>query len=300
MSQKESLLTPVGRLVQGSLYEPQTTDAENKPLTIRTGPQAGQPRVDYFFSLAIPKGSEKHWAETSWGQKIWAAGHSGFPNGQASAPTFAWKVTDGDSQIPNRVGKKPCDREGYRGHWVLNFSSGFAPQIVNETGSAYLLEKDYVNLGDYIQVAGTVTDNGSQQQPGVFLNHSHVAFVRYGKRIVIGIDPKSIGFGVGTVIPVDGSLTPTSQGFTPPPAVASATIAYTPPVTTPPAISPSPVLHTAPAPYPGILTPPSTPPAAPVAPQRVMLPPANGASYEQMIANGWNDQLLIQHGMMQA
>lgn len=294
MSQKESLLTPVGRLVQGSLYEPQTTDAENKPLTIRTGPQAGQPRVDYFFSLAIPKGTEKHWAETSWGQKIWTAGHTGFPNGQASAPTFAWKVTDGDSQIPNRVGKKPCDREGYKGHWVLNFSSGFAPQIVNEDGSSYLLEKDYVNLGDYIQVAGTVTDNGSQQQPGVFLNHSHVAFVRYGKRIVVGIDPKSIGFGKNTVIPADGSLTPTTQGFTPP----SVSIPHTV-LTVPPAVSILPLASAAsipvPAPYHGIL---SSPPA-PTVPQRTMLPPANGATYEQMIAAGWNDQLLIQHGMMQ-
>jgi hypothetical protein len=296
MSQKEGLLTPVGRLVQGSLYEPQTTDAENKPLTIRTGPQAGQPRVDYFFSLAIPKSTEKHWAETPWGQKIWAAGHAGFPNGQASAPTFAWKVTDGDSQIPNRVGKKPCDREGHKGHWVLNFSSGFAPQIVNEDGSSYLLEKDYVNLGDYIQVAGTVTDNGSQQQPGVFLNHSHVAFVRYGKRITIGVDPKSIGFGKGTVIPMDGSLTPPAQGFATPPVVMPVTNGYTPPNAA--TYSPPPAVQTpAPAPYPGIL---GAPTVSVAIPQRTMLPPANGATYEQMVANGWNDQMLIQHGMMQA
>src|ERR1700733_10382568 len=111
MSNRIELLTPVGRLVQGSLYEPQTTDAENKPLTIRSGPNGGQPRVDFYFALAVPKGGEQHWSQTQWGAKIWQAGHVGFPNGQTQSPTFAWKVTDGDSQVPNRMGKKPADRE---------------------------------------------------------------------------------------------------------------------------------------------------------------------------------------------
>jgi len=41
------------------------------------------------------------------------------------------------------------------------------------------------------------------------------------------------------------------------------------------------------------------PPPAPAAPQHVMLPAANGATYEAMIAAGWTDELLVQHGMMQ-
>ena len=44
---------------------------------------------------------------------------------------------------------------------------------------------------------------------------------------------------------------------------------------------------------------PPVPAAPPAAPVRVMLPPAQGATYEAMIAAGWNDALLIQHGMMQ-
>ena len=39
MSNRTDLLTPVGRLVQGSLYEAQTTDAEKRPLTYKTWPQ---------------------------------------------------------------------------------------------------------------------------------------------------------------------------------------------------------------------------------------------------------------------
>jgi hypothetical protein len=293
---REQILTPVGRLVQGSLYEPQTTDPENNPLTIKSGPQAGQPRTIYYFAIAIPKGPEKHWAETVWGQKIWAVGHAGFPNGQANSPSFAWKIIDGDSQTPNRKGKKPCEKEGYPQHWVLNFSSGFAPTIVNETGSAYILEKDAVNAGDYIQIAGTVDDNGSTQQPGVFLNHSHVAFVRYGKRITQGVDPKNIGFGVGTVIPAGASLTPVSVEFTPLVNVtpSHAPLAYVPPTPQLAYAAPIPAVQpiVSPSPYTQILSPPA-------APAKVMTASAQ-ASYDDYIKAGWTDAQLIQHGLLLA
>ena len=48
----------------------------------------------------------------------------------------------------------------------------------------------------------------------------------------------------------------------------------------------------APAP---MMAPPAAPPAAPV---RTMTPKAAGATYEAMIAAGWTDALLIEHGMM--
>jgi len=51
-------------------------------------------------------------------------------------------------------------------------------------------------------------------------------------------------------------------------------------------------------------SPPPAPNAAPTPPpvpqQRVMLPAANGATYEQMVAAGWNDEQLIANNMMQA
>lgn len=286
MSQKMDILTPVGRLVQGSLYEGQTTDAENRPLVYKSGANQGQPRVDYYFALAIPKGLERHWAETEWGKKIWDVGHAGFPNGQAQHPSFAWKVIDGDSTIPNKAGKKPCDREGYPGCWILNFSSSFPSQIYNENGTKLITESKYVNLGDYVEVFGYVTDNGSQQQPGVYLNHSMVAFRGFGERIFLGIDPKSVGFGQST-LPAGASKAPVGQALTTEPA----------PVTTAaPAPMPTPVTTAAPAPapYPQILTPPAP------APVKVMTAKANGVSYEDYIKSGWTDELLIQHGFMQA
>ncbi len=235
-----------------------TADREGRPRVIKTGPNAGQPMTSYYFALAIKKEAEKHWAETSWGQKIWAIGHASFPNGQAQKPDFAWKIIDGDSGIPNAEDKKWCDYEGFPGHWVLKFNSGFPVQVVNEDGSSYILEKDFVNLGDYVQVSGTISGNESTQSPGVYLNPSHVAFTRYGKRIVTGIDPKSIGFGKNITIPAEASLTPLSNS-TPPPVAAT----YTPPPVT--AVS-------VPPPHPGILNVGVT--QAPVG--RVMLPAAGG------------------------
>ena len=270
---------------------------ENRPLVYKTGPNAGQNRVEFYFAIAVPKNGEQHWNQTAWGLKIWNVGQKGFPAGQTNSPTFAWKIKDGDSAIPNRAGRKPCDQEGFPGHWVLSFSSGFAPSIYNSDGTQQMLEPNAVNLGDYVQVYGSVADNESQQQPGIYLNHSMVALAGYGKRIFSGADPKAVGFG-GAPLPAGASATPIAQGFNPAPAASPpvqnhANHAYSPPLPAAPPVAP----HTAilnPPPVPGV---PATPPPAPV---RVMLPAAQGATYDQMIAAGWTDALLIQHGMMQA
>jgi hypothetical protein len=268
MSETVQLLTPVGRLVRGSLYRGQDKDAEGNPLVVKTGANKGQPRVDYYFAVAIPKGSETHWNQTVWGKLIWDVGQRAFPNGQAARLDFAWKVTDGDSTVPNKRGKKPADGEGYKGHWVMGFSSGFAPKVFNRDGSQAITEPDAVKPGYFVQVAGTVSGNNSLTQPGVYLNHSMVAFAAYGPEIVYGPDAASVGFGAAP-LPPGASAAPTAGMSALPPTGLTA-----PP---PP-----------PPPHPAILN----------VPVRRMLPAANGATYEQMVAAGWTDATLVQHGMM--
>lgn len=302
--------TPVGRLVMGSLYKPQTTDADNKPLLVKNGPNAGQPTVRYFFAVAVPKNpGEQHWASTEWGAKIWETGHAGFPQGQANAPTFAWKVVDGDSQIPNTKGKKPCDREGYPGNWVISFSSGFPPKIYNRDGSAAIVEPDAVKLGYYVQVNGDVDANGNSMKPGVYINHNMVALSAYGPEIVVGPDVASAGFGAAA-LPAGASATPLAS-FAPPSAPAAP--AYAPPAGAPAApypatgampMSPSnPAFLQVPPPVapaaPAMVAPPA--PAAPVAPAPtapVMTPAANGVSYDAYRSAGWSDLQLRAAGMM--
>ena len=111
-TERIDLLTPVGRLVQGSPFEPQTTDAEGRPLVIKTGPNTGQPRVDYFMAIAIPK-TDPGWPEL-WA-KIQATAKRDFPSlfdaaGACINPAFAFKVVDGDSTVPNQKGILPSSR----------------------------------------------------------------------------------------------------------------------------------------------------------------------------------------------
>jgi hypothetical protein len=315
---KTNITSPVGRFVMGSLYDPSTTDAEGKPLVIKTGPNAGQPRVNYFFALAIPKNpGETHWAQTSWGQQIWAVGNQAHPN-VAQSPAFAWKIEDGDSQIPNKKGRKPCENEGWRGHWILKFSGGFAPKVYQQEGAGYVqvMQKDFCKPGYFVEVAFTVEGNGSTSQPGVYLNHSMVCFRAYGQEIQFGPDVASAGFGQ-SALPAGASMTPPA-GAIPLPAASAAMTGVTgvpsipsvpiQPPAMPPAIpvTPNPAFLQVPPPAGAPMVPPiaaampSAPPAAPVAPMRQMTALANGASYEAFIQNGWTDAQLIQQGMMVA
>lgn len=298
---KTDILFPTGRLVAGNLYKPNTQDAEGRPLIYKSGAQKDQPRVDFFFAIAIPKGAEQHWASTEWGAKIWVAGHAFMPSA-GQLPSFAWKVVDGDSQIPNRKGKKPCDREGYKGNWVVSLSSSYAPRIYNRDGTAVITDVDAVKPGYYIQVYGNVDGNGSQQQPGVFINHSMVSLQAYGEEIVFGPDAAAVGFG-GGALPAGASATPVGGAFAPAPlpaAVPAPAPAPAPAYQAPhaPVAPPVSVATAVPAPNPAILAVPPVPaPAAPAAPARVMTPAATN-TYEAYIAAGWTDALLVANGLM--
>ena len=345
MAQKVNITSPVGRIVMGSLYDPSTTDAEGKPLVVKTGPNAGQPRVNYFFALAIPKGAEPHWAHTPWGQQIWNVGNQAFPNA-AQSPAFAWKIEDGDSQIPNKKGRKPCDNEGWRGHWILKFSGGFAPKVYQQEGAGYVqvMQKDFCKPGFFVEVAFSVEGNGSQSQPGVYLNHSMVCFRAYGQEITFGPDVASAGFGAAP-LPAGASMTPPAGAIPMPqapaatPALPGAPVGYAPPpapgvmpAATPtmplpsglpqvPGVAPAPLAPAGFAPTPSVPVPgapapipvtpnpgfvqvpppaPMAPPPAPVAPVRQMTAAAQGIPYESYIAQGWNDALLVQNGLMLA
>lgn len=286
---RTDILFPTGRIVAGNLYKPNTKNAEGGPLVFKSGAQAGQARVDYFFAIAIPK-TGTHWSQTEWGAKIWAAGHAFMPQA-GSIPSFAWKVTDGDSTVPNKKGKAPNTREGYPGNWVVSLSSSFAPKIYNRDGTQVLTEPDAVKPGYFVQVYGNVDGNNAQNQPGVFINHSMVALQAYGPEIVFGPDATGVGFGQGA-LPAGASAAPVG-GFNPAP-LASAPPAH--PATGAPAPSATTVGI---APNPAILNvgAPAAPAPAPAAPAKVMTPAAQ-YTYDQYKASGWTDALLVQHGLM--
>jgi hypothetical protein len=294
MANRIDITTPVGRLVWGDLYTPQTTNYEGKPLLMKDGVT---PRVDYSFGVAIPKTpGVQHWAHEKWGAPIWALANQAFVNGETQRHDFSWKITDGDSSIPNKRNKKPCDREGFPGHWVIAFSGGYAPGIWNANGTEKILEKDAVKPGYYVQVFGNITDNKPSQSPGLYINHTYVALAGYGPEILVGPDVSAAGFG-GQPLPAGASTVPAANFAPPAPpgAPAGAPPAYVPPVVNaappaPPAAPPAPPAPpvVAVAPNPAILTPPV----------RQLTAAANGASYEQLIQNGWTDETLRANGLM--
>ena len=266
---RETFLSPVGRMVMGSLYEPQTKNAVGEPLTFKSGKNQGKPRVNYFFALAIRKTGELNWRDVDWGKKIYSDIAALYPNKEYLRPNFHWKIVDGDSQIPNTHGIKPCDRVGYPGHWVITFSGAFAPVILDKQGNR-LDKEGMINCGDFIQVNMSVNSNGATTQKlGVVFNCTHAALIGYGEPIEFKkeIDPKTLGFS--QQLPPGASETPVIKQL----VIQDANIV-------PP-----------PKPYPEILN--------HEAPVRIMTSKAPG-SYEAMIAAGWTDELLVQHGMMQS
>lgn len=312
---RTDILFPVGRMVMGDLYEPRTTDAEGKPLVIKNGPDIGKARVDYFLAVAIPKNpGEAAWWSTAWGQKIMAAGAAAFPQAYQS-PSFAWKVEDGDSAVPNKKGRKPCDNEGWKGCWVVKFSGGYAPRIVSADGSQQITEKGAVKCGYYVQVFGNVSGNGSVSQPGVFVNHSGIALAGYGPEINFGPDMAAVGFGKGVALPPGASATPLAGAFNPAPAAAPVAMPGMPVQAAMPAVAVAPTMV---APNTAFLQPPvvgavpgmvaamPSPPAmqmpglppAPAEPQLTPKGVASGFTYAQYRAGNWTDEVLRQHGLI--
>ena len=217
------ILTAVGRLVAG---HPMVAN----PVKDKAGVQKFQrdgvtPQTDYYAGLAIPKGAETDWKLTPWGQQIVAQATADWPNGESGAPTFAWKITDGDSQVPNRKGKKPCEREGWPGHWVINISNGF-PFPCYHTGHfqahEVIQDKDAIKCGDYVRFEVEVKGNGPSESPGVYVNPTQMEVVRAGIQIVTqSVPDANAAFGSAAAVVPANALVDTAVAA-PAPAAAVA------------------------------------------------------------------------------
>lgn len=251
--------TPPGRLVSGSVYKKRVKkDQAGKAKLVTKGENIGKPLELSSFGLAIPK-TKGHWKDEAfnlpdgklmaWGAIIHGEGISAFPNGQTERTDFAWKIVDGDSTAPNRKGKRPVEREGYAGCWVLHFEGFDLPGLYNSTSGKVVADPTpgLINPGDHLQVNGTVAGNDSTQTSGVYLDARDVCFRGVGPRIIIKDETDLSGFG-GGVAP-GASTVPAAAPMPPatPPVPASASAA--PPVPTP--VTPDPA-YSAAAPKPAV------------------------------------------------
>ncbi len=263
------IMFPPGRMVGGNLDKlfPRT-EANGTP---KIG-KDGKPELQCSFGCAIPKGAESDWRQTEWGAKVFQVGQEAH-KAMVASPAFSWKITDGDSTIPNKKGKLPCNQVGYAGHWVIWFSQGWLPKKCNADGSAEITTEGAIVPGYYIQVFGAVMGNKlvPNGTPGVYMNPIAVALIGEGDKIAVDVDTAAVGFGSAAL----------PAGARP---VAPAVAAFAP--AAPVAVKPNPaILQVA-------------PPAPPAPPAHVMTAATNGVTYEAYVAAGWTDEQLVSSGLM--
>lgn len=230
------ILTPVARLVSGHpmVSYPVVDNKTNTPKLMATGESMNSTSV----GLAFPKGAETHWNQTIWGAPIWNAGMAAFPNGEFNAATFAWKVTDGDSPVPNKKGNKPCDNDGWKGHWVMFLSTMFSIpsyHVGRYESHQVIQDKNEIKTGDYVRASFNVTGNnikGPTESPGVYLNPVMIEISRAGIAIVSANAPSATAaFGATAPEIPAGALIDNSvvtPAAAPAPAVAAQTAVVTP------------------------------------------------------------------------
>jgi hypothetical protein len=287
--------TPVARLVQGHPLKGATKDFRTgKPLTDSNG----QPKTSYYIAIAIPKSSPELPALM---QKLQQVAHRDFPqivqpNGQSVRPDFAWKIVDGDSQIPNQNNTKPCDQTGFPGHMIFKFSGTFAPRVYRHLGgSTYEQvgehELDALKTGDYIRVAGSTKGNDRMDKPGIYLNMDAILIAGQGEAIMSSVDPTE-AFGTDAPALPQGA-TPISTPATGIPAVGG----YTPPMNAmmPPVGAPAPAYDIADGR--GAVMPPTgggavTPPAPPAEPKVNYQGAVHPVSF--LKSQGWTDEQIAQ------
>ena len=298
------LTTPVGRVVGGHPMV-QRANKDDKTGLPKMQQDGITPSMSTYVGLAIPKGTEQHWNQTEWGAKIWNEALAAWPNGEYQQPTFSWKVTDGDSQIPNKKMKKPCDREGYPGHWVIQASTGLGAVKCYNVGkynplTDLIQQKEMIKPGDYARLVLTVKSNDSTQTAGLYLNPTIFELYQPGQAIILENEPDAAGtlgataaqLPAGALIDTNvPAQQPAAPGMAPPATPGAPAMQGTPPIQQPPAQQ----LGMAPA----------TPGTAPIAPATDLLQPppiqmylVDGVQYtgEQLKGFGWNDQ---QIGMAQ-
>ncbi len=316
MAKATEFLTPVMRLVQGDCFEAQTKDmATGLPLTVKTGPNAGQPTQKYFVALAGKKNDAEvikfkamieAEARAAWPQFF------PIPGGACVNPNFSTKIIDGDGVDQN--GKPNNTKEGFAGCWIFRFSSSYPPKCF-AAGKYQPHEQlqvvgnvNPIPRGHYVRVAGNISGNGNVQRPGMYVNLNMIEWNAIGDLITSGPDAATV-FGNGApaggpqmtaaaggvsyadhiaqgwtdalLIEHNRMLPPAAVGAPPPPGATSA--------------PPPPAAALAPPPPP---PPPVTPHTAILAGGPQMTAAAGGVSYADHIAQGWTDALLIQHGKM--
>ena len=183
-AQKETFLTPVGRLVGGSFTELNKKDHKGRDLA----PE----KYNWWAGLAFPKTAANWWEEPGelgvMFQAILRAANSWYVNGETQSPDFAWKIHNGDD--PKHAGKT-----GYAGHWVVGFSRNVQIDQVKvyDTNFKPVIDPNMLKKGFYYRIDGSTSANeNTGDQAGMYINMQTVQLCALGDEIVSGPSAETI------------------------------------------------------------------------------------------------------------
>ena len=211
--------SPTMRMVQGNPFEKQTKDQMGNLLTVKTGPNAGQPTQRYFCAGAIRK-DDPAWP--AFFQVLQNAAMQGFPTlfdprtGACLSREFSWKIADGDDTTVSKPGDIPnVQKVGFAGHWIVKFSSSFEPEVYYAGRYAKqdrVTDARALPRGYFIRVNGSVQPNGNAQKPGLYVNLSLVEIAGVGEIISTGPDAGAAFGGQAAQLPQGAQPLPMHAG----------------------------------------------------------------------------------------
>lgn len=197
--------TPEGRIVGGSVSKKQDKGYDGELLKDPV----------WVLVVAFPKTDP---AASKFIERIKAtaaAGYAANPK-QLKRHDFAWKFVDGDSTQVNQKSRAWNSKEGYPGHWVVTFQTKFDIEVVNTDIAP--IDPTTVKAGFYVRVHGTlVGNNGSDQNPGIYVNLGGVQFVRVGEVIQGGRSAAEAFGDTPTQVPPAHDVVSNAVAPTPPP-----------------------------------------------------------------------------------
>jgi hypothetical protein len=223
---------PEGRFVQGDAFEAQTKDQQGAPLTVKTGPNAGQPTKRWFMAIAYPK-SDPH--TLPYLQKLaeiaraaWPAHFQQFNPGLppmfgCTHPKMSLKIMDGDGMDDN--GKPNNAKPGFAGHFIVKYSTSIQAPAVFHAGKYDPAEQVFdpreLPRGFYVRVFASAEGNANDQRPGIYVNLSKVEIRRPGEIIVSGPSAEDAFGGNGQTITTSYSHVPPTPPAPPAPGAAA-------------------------------------------------------------------------------
>lgn len=211
--------TPIGRLVSGSPSSFKTVDQFGEALKYKSGPNIGQPKKEWSVGVAFEKDQKdvpafmamlKRNAAKEWPNLF-------DENMNCLYADFADKITDGDSTQMNKKQKRPCDKEGYKGCWVIWFNSYNEPPCVSYRAESILKPQD-IKRGYYVRITGSMSKN-TGETPGMYMNLNGIELAGYGPVISNVPDPRdAFRENEPEVMPKGMNSKPTDDAPPPPPA----------------------------------------------------------------------------------